>query len=201
MSCLGEARKCFMFLNWVRTKYQNLWKENVSIASEFSQNLKFNMYLKQPLFLSGSQCVDSWPGCGLGVSPDPQRLSPWRETSISTALKWTGETWAWIWSPNQWIMGLMLQQETYLCCPLFTLCCSTFLDTKTLHFSPLCQEVQVPVESTSDLPPLGNPDILEGENDLTALSFLHEPAVLHNLRVRFLDYSSIYTYCGEHQTG
>uniref|UniRef100_A0A4W5JPJ1 Myosin motor domain-containing protein n=1 Tax=Hucho hucho TaxID=62062 RepID=A0A4W5JPJ1_9TELE len=31
--------------------------------------------------------------------------------------------------------------------------------------------------------PLGNPDILEGENDLTALSFLHEPAVLHNLSV------------------
>lgn len=51
--------------------------------------------------------------------------------------------------------------------------------------------------SPSDLPPLGNPDILEGENDLTALSFLHEPAVLHNLRVRFLDYNSIYTYCGE----
>uniref|UniRef100_A0A672IWV3 Methyl-CpG binding domain protein 3b n=1 Tax=Salarias fasciatus TaxID=181472 RepID=A0A672IWV3_SALFA len=50
--------------------------------------------------------------------------------------------------------------------------------------------------SPSDLPPLGNPDILEGENDLTALSFLHEPAVLHNLRVRFLDYNSIYTYCG-----
>ncbi|KAM3619892.1 uncharacterized protein V6R79_015415 [Siganus canaliculatus] len=58
------------------------------------------------------------------------------------------------------------------------------------------KEVQYPVGSPSDLPPLGNPDILEGENDLTALSFLHEPAVLHNLRVRFLDYSSIYTYCG-----
>ncbi|XP_068581992.1 unconventional myosin-Va [Cebidichthys violaceus] len=58
------------------------------------------------------------------------------------------------------------------------------------------KEAQYPVVSTSDLPPLGNPDILEGENDLTALSFLHEPAVLHNLRVRFLDYSSIYTYCG-----
>ena len=62
----------------------------------------------------------------------------------------------------------------------------------------LLQEVHYPVASPSDLPPLGNPDILEGENDLTALSFLHEPAVLHNLRVRFLDYSSIYTYCGEH---
>ncbi|XP_070817988.1 unconventional myosin-Va [Chaetodon trifascialis] len=58
------------------------------------------------------------------------------------------------------------------------------------------KEVRYPVVTPSDLPPLGNPDILEGENDLTALSFLHEPAVLHNLRVRFLDYSSIYTYCG-----
>ncbi|KAJ7993038.1 hypothetical protein DPEC_G00268290 [Dallia pectoralis] len=58
------------------------------------------------------------------------------------------------------------------------------------------REVQYPVASPSGLPPLGNPDILEGENDLTALSFLHEPAVLHNLRVRFMDYSSIYTYCG-----
>ncbi|XP_008275708.1 unconventional myosin-Vb [Stegastes partitus] len=57
-------------------------------------------------------------------------------------------------------------------------------------------EVHYPVGSPSDLPPLGNPDILEGENDLTALSFLHEPAVLHNLRVRFLDYNNIYTYCG-----
>ncbi|XP_068599870.1 unconventional myosin-Va [Brachionichthys hirsutus] len=58
------------------------------------------------------------------------------------------------------------------------------------------KEILYPVGSSSDLPPLGNPDILEGENNLTALSFLHEPAVLHNLRIRFLDYSSIYTYCG-----
>ncbi|XP_026160720.1 unconventional myosin-Va [Mastacembelus armatus] len=58
------------------------------------------------------------------------------------------------------------------------------------------KEINYPVSSPTGLPPLGNPDILEGENDLTALSFLHEPAVLHNLRVRFLGYSSIYTYCG-----
>ncbi|XP_060797434.1 unconventional myosin-Va [Neoarius graeffei] len=56
--------------------------------------------------------------------------------------------------------------------------------------------VQYPVKPPAGLPPLGNPDILEGENDLTALTFLHEPAVLHNLRVRFLHYNSIYTYCG-----
>uniref|UniRef100_A0A669DJE5 Unconventional myosin-Va n=1 Tax=Oreochromis niloticus TaxID=8128 RepID=A0A669DJE5_ORENI len=49
---------------------------------------------------------------------------------------------------------------------------------------------------TRNLPYLRNPDILVGENDLTALSYLHEPAVLHNLKVRFIDSKLIYTYCG-----
>ncbi|XP_071752801.2 unconventional myosin-Va-like isoform X1 [Centroberyx gerrardi] len=49
---------------------------------------------------------------------------------------------------------------------------------------------------TTGLPPLRNPNILVGENDLTALSYLHEPAVLHNLKVRFIDSKLIYTYCG-----
>uniref|UniRef100_A0A8D0FFF7 Myosin VB n=1 Tax=Strix occidentalis caurina TaxID=311401 RepID=A0A8D0FFF7_STROC len=48
----------------------------------------------------------------------------------------------------------------------------------------------------NELPLLRNPDILVGENDLTALSYLHEPAVLHNLKVRFLESNHIYTYCG-----
>uniref|UniRef100_A0A8B9K909 Myosin VB n=1 Tax=Astyanax mexicanus TaxID=7994 RepID=A0A8B9K909_ASTMX len=48
----------------------------------------------------------------------------------------------------------------------------------------------------NQLPFLRNPDILVGENDLTALSYLHEPAVLHNLKVRFLESNHIYTYCG-----
>uniref|UniRef100_A0A672IAL7 Myosin VAb n=1 Tax=Salarias fasciatus TaxID=181472 RepID=A0A672IAL7_SALFA len=49
---------------------------------------------------------------------------------------------------------------------------------------------------TKELLPLRNPNILVGENDLTALSYLHEPAVLHNLKVRFIDSKLIYTYCG-----
>nr|XP_020479837.1 unconventional myosin-Va-like [Monopterus albus] len=49
---------------------------------------------------------------------------------------------------------------------------------------------------SNNLPPLRNPNILVGENDLTALSYLHEPAVLHNLKVRFVDSKLIYTYCG-----
>ncbi|XP_035995762.1 unconventional myosin-Vb isoform X2 [Fundulus heteroclitus] len=56
-------------------------------------------------------------------------------------------------------------------------------------------EYQVGPKSNA-LPFLKNPDILVGENDLTALSYLHEPAVLHNLRVRFLESNNIYTYCG-----
>lgn len=60
------------------------------------------------------------------------------------------------------------------------------------------QPLQYPVGPKSNpLPFLRNPDILVGENDLTALSYLHEPAVLHNLRVRFLESNAIYTYCGE----
>ncbi|XP_043358594.1 unconventional myosin-Vb-like isoform X6 [Dermochelys coriacea] len=46
------------------------------------------------------------------------------------------------------------------------------------------------------LPFLRNPDYLSGENDLVALSYLHEPAVLHTLRTRFLETNTIYTYCG-----
>ncbi|XP_072450167.1 unconventional myosin-Vb-like [Chiloscyllium punctatum] len=51
-------------------------------------------------------------------------------------------------------------------------------------------------KKTEELPYLRNPDILMGENDLTSLSYLHEPAVLHNLKVRFLEFNNIYTYCG-----
>ncbi|KAL6070910.1 hypothetical protein STEG23_005745, partial [Scotinomys teguina] len=40
-----------------------------------------------------------------------------------------------------------------------------------------------------------NPDILVGENDLNALSHLHEPTVLHSLKVHFLESNHIYTYC------
>lgn len=38
--------------------------------------------------------------------------------------------------------------------------------------------------------------MLVGLNDLAALSYLDEPALLHNLKVRFTDFRLIYTYCG-----
>lgn len=45
---------------------------------------------------------------------------------------------------------------------------------------------EVTIKSEQDLPPLRNPAILIGQNDLTALSYLHEPGVLHNLEVRYV---------------
>lgn len=58
------------------------------------------------------------------------------------------------------------------------------------------QCVTIAIKSESDLPPLRNPAILIGQNDLTALSYLHEPDVLHNLEVRFCQRKTVYTYCG-----
>ncbi|PRP79831.1 putative myosin XI [Planoprotostelium fungivorum] len=42
---------------------------------------------------------------------------------------------------------------------------------------------------------LQNPTILEGVDDMTTLSYLHEPAILHNLETRYA-LSIIYTYTG-----
>lgn len=51
------------------------------------------------------------------------------------------------------------------------------------------------VQSHDDLPPLRNPEILIGQKDLTALSYLNEPEVLYNLESRF-NKCQIYTKCG-----
>lgn len=40
------------------------------------------------------------------------------------------------------------------------------------------------VKNENDLPLLRNPTILIGQNDLTSLSYLHEPDVLHTLEAR-----------------
>ncbi|KAI8318560.1 hypothetical protein GQ54DRAFT_266754 [Martensiomyces pterosporus] len=51
------------------------------------------------------------------------------------------------------------------------------------------------LKKTKILPPLCNPPLLEGIDDLTNLSHLNEPAVLHNLQVRY-GMHNIYTYSG-----
>ncbi|KAI9209768.1 P-loop containing nucleoside triphosphate hydrolase protein [Polychytrium aggregatum] len=47
----------------------------------------------------------------------------------------------------------------------------------------------------ADLPPLKNPPMLEGTDDLATLSYLHEAAVLHGIKTRYLQ-EQIYTYSG-----
>ena len=51
--------------------------------------------------------------------------------------------------------------------------------------------------SLEDPPFICNPEILLGANDLTTLSYLHEPAVLHSLQLRYEQSAMIYTYCGK----
>ncbi|KAK9238890.1 P-loop containing nucleoside triphosphate hydrolase protein [Lipomyces kononenkoae] len=50
-------------------------------------------------------------------------------------------------------------------------------------------------ENSPNLPPLCNPPILEANEDLTNLSYLNEPAVMHAIRMRYQQLS-IYTYSG-----
>lgn len=48
------------------------------------------------------------------------------------------------------------------------------------------QERVIEIRNDNDLPLLRNPTILIGQNDLTALSYLHEADVLHTLEVRYV---------------
>ncbi|CAJ0757419.1 21238_t:CDS:10, partial [Entrophospora sp. SA101] len=49
--------------------------------------------------------------------------------------------------------------------------------------------------NNAELPPLRNPPMLEDVDDLTSLSYLNEPAVLHTIKIRYLQ-NIIYTYSG-----
>lgn len=51
------------------------------------------------------------------------------------------------------------------------------------------------LEENHTLPPLRNPPILEAAEDLTSLSYLNEPAVLHAIKLRYSQLN-IYTYSG-----
>lgn len=52
----------------------------------------------------------------------------------------------------------------------------------------------IEIRTDNDLPLLRNPAILIGQNDLTALSYLHEPDVLHTLEVRWVTETKITTF-------
>ncbi len=53
-------------------------------------------------------------------------------------------------------------------------------EQKILALTEEGEEMEIPISKAF----LKNPDILEGVDDLASLSFLHEPAILHNLHHR-----------------
>jgi myosin-5 len=78
----------------------------------------------------------------------------------------------------------------------------SYLNTLSFEISTnnLSQVRELEIKENSDLPHLRNPEFLIGGNDLTSLSYLHEPAVLHTLKIRFMNYNAIYTYCGTYKS-
>ncbi|VDN08389.1 unnamed protein product [Thelazia callipaeda] len=89
----------------------------------------------------------------------------------------------WLKDPNKvWISGELLQDFK------FSSKLSILLeDERVIEFA---------LKESEGLPFLKNPDILLGRDDLTTLSYLHEPAVLNHLNFRFVKREAIYTYCG-----
>lgn len=57
--------------------------------------------------------------------------------------------------------------------------------------------VKLKISSVQQLPPLQNPEVVFSGNDLTSLSYIHEPAVLNYLYRRFVLEHEIYTNCGK----
>ncbi|KAK9467430.1 P-loop containing nucleoside triphosphate hydrolase protein [Lipomyces arxii] len=62
--------------------------------------------------------------------------------------------------------------------------------------SVTCKECDLENENNPILPPLRNPPALEANEDLTNLSFLNEPSVMHAIRKRYEQELNIYTYSG-----
>ncbi|CAG5102710.1 Similar to MYO5A: Unconventional myosin-Va (Gallus gallus) [Cotesia congregata] len=109
--------------------------------------------------------------------PQRSRLQKYKQTNIQGAK-------VWIQHPEKIWEGAILLDDYK----------STDTSIK-LQIDDTREQRVVEVKTDKELPPLRNPDILIGENNLTSLSFLHEPAVLYNLQVRF-QRRCIYTYCG-----
>ncbi|KAJ1659930.1 Myosin type-2 heavy chain 1 [Dispira simplex] len=97
-----------------------------------------------------------------------------------------------VWFPDNvegWVRGEVIHKTTKG--PATELKFET-VTGKTVQLSVTTADIEA---KKADLPPLCNPPILEGIDDLTHLSHLHEPAVLHNIRTRYAQHN-IYTYSG-----
>ncbi|KAI9352288.1 P-loop containing nucleoside triphosphate hydrolase protein [Zopfochytrium polystomum] len=90
-----------------------------------------------------------------------------------------------------WVLGI-LQEKTLSASSVRLLFTLEDQDQDLVYEENLGQLLST---NFASLPPLKNPPMLEGIDDLSNLSYLHEPAVLHNVRLRYL-HERIYTYSG-----
>ncbi|EGF77626.1 hypothetical protein BATDEDRAFT_13697 [Batrachochytrium dendrobatidis JAM81] len=99
------------------------------------------------------------------------------------------------WFPDEdlgWVMGSMTTKT--LDATSGKLAMSFFIEhRKKVTFESTLQKLET--NKFQDLPPLINPPKLAGCDDLTNLSYLHEPGVLYNIQLRYAQ-EQIYTYSG-----
>ncbi|KAH6577051.1 hypothetical protein BASA50_008601 [Batrachochytrium salamandrivorans] len=100
------------------------------------------------------------------------------------------------WFPDEdlgWVMGSLTNKT--LDATSNKLVMSFFVEhrKKEVVFESTMQKLEA--NRFQDLPPLINPPKLAGCDDLTNLSYLHEPGVLYNIQLRYAQ-EQIYTYSG-----
>ncbi|KAF9181513.1 Myosin type-2 heavy chain 1 [Haplosporangium sp. Z 767] len=71
----------------------------------------------------------------------------------------------------------------------------TFVDENAKEHVFSSTLAKIKESNAAGLPPMRNPPLLEGTEDLTNLSYLNEPAVLSNIKTRY-SLCNIYTYSG-----
>ncbi|GAA5988064.1 hypothetical protein JCM11641_007917 [Rhodosporidiobolus odoratus] len=132
-----------------------------------------------------------------GSSRRNQRDEIMASTSTSTSLLDSYVTNARVWFPDKdqgWISGTV--QSKNVEGDKVELVCVDEAGKEHVIKTTLAAVANSTVSQPSDvLPPLRNPPMLEATEDLTNLSYLNEPAVLHTILHRY-SLRSIYTYSG-----
>nr|GAT50204.1 predicted protein [Mycena chlorophos] len=81
--------------------------------------------------------------------------------------------------------------------PAEVVSCKTSGDTLTLVVADESGQQTTVSGTLATLPPLRNPELLEGADDLATLSILNEPSILHSVATRYQQQQhKIYTYAG-----
>ncbi|KAI6197646.1 hypothetical protein M3Y94_01249500 [Aphelenchoides besseyi] len=139
--------------------------------------------------------INQKPSCSTNDKPPPSTSIQIREMMINGSAtlgrqdtypfeEFRKGTLIWIKDPERvWVQAELLHNFSF--------------NSPTISLKRISDEEHIEYNPTKNGMPFPcNPKVLLGKDDLTSLSYLHEPAVLNNLQYRFERLEKIYTYCG-----